>query len=501
MKRLTLVTILLVMLVLVLVSSCLVGFAKEKVITFARLEDISYLDPYDQQDISSYIINYLIYDRLVDFNPETGIGFVPALATEWDISPDGREYTFKLRKGVKFHNGEPFNAECVKVSLERFLNEKLRRGSIWEGLKEVGVVDDYTVIVRFNNPNVLCLTNLIGTPILPSKAFTEKGTTLFDNPIGTGAFTWSHWKRGQEIVVEKNPDYWGKPAYIDKLIYLPIIEDSTRVAGVLTGEIDIGDSMPADQVSRVESNPNLEVVRTLSWDQIFLGLKVDKPPFTDIKFRQAINLALDRENIVKYVLNGGRAATGILPKGVFGFDDKLVPVKRDVEKAKQLVKESIYDGREIELIAPVGWYAKTKDVVQAIQAELMEIGVKVNVNTIESGVFIEKMYAGDYDIHLCGWAHSGDVDFFIYNRIGNDALASGYVNEELNKMIEDQRKEVDSEKRIEMLRKIENIVNIELAPIIFVYQMEQLYFQQKGITGARYYGSKAPDLRYVHYKE
>ena len=501
MKKFIKVTILLVLLTLMLVSSCLVGFAKEKVITYARPEDIQFMDPYDNFNIVNTMIDYLLYDRLVDYNPETGVGFVPALATEWSVSPDGTEYTFKLRQGVKFHNGEPFNAECVKVSLERYLNEKLKKGFNWEGLKEVEIVDDYTVIIRWKQPNVLCLTSLVGSAMLPAKAFKEKGVALFDHPIGTGAFTFTEWKHGQHIILEKNPDYWGKPAYIDKFIYLPINEDSARLAGVLTGEIDVADTMPPDQVTTAEANPNVEVVRILAWDQIYLGLKSDTPPFTDKKFRQAINLAIDRENIVKSVLKGGRPSTGVIPQGVFGFDDSLTPVKRDIEKAKQLVKESIYDGREIHLIAPTGWYPKSKDVTQAIQAELMEIGINLNLETLDGAAFAEKRAAGHYDIYYTGCELPGDVDFIIWQRIHNDAMTSGYVNEELNKLIEDQRQEIDREKRIGILRKIENIVNTEINPQIFVYQMEQLFFQRKGITGYRYYGDKSPDLRYVHYEE
>jgi len=508
MKSIKLVIFLLIS--LLLLSSCLIGFAQEKVITFARPEDIQFLDPYDNLNTSSFLIEFLIYDQLVNFNPpgtkdpKTGASLfhVPALATEWSISHDGTEYTFKLRQGVKFHNGEPFNAECVKVSLERFLTEKtLRRAYLYETLKEVEIIDDYTVIVRFKEPNVLALNNFTLTPMLPAKAFKEKGVALFDHQIGTGAFTFTEWKVGQHVICEKNPDYWGEPAYIDKFVYLPINEDSTRLAGVLTGEIDIADTMPADQVPMVEAEPKVEVYKMLAWDQIYLGLKLDKSPFTDKKFRQAINLALDRENIVKFILKGGRPSTGNIPQGIFAFDDSLTPIKRDTEKAKQLVEESIYDGREIRMIVPTGWYPKTKDVAQAIQAELMEVGINVNLEILDGATFAEKRAAGNYDIYYVGAGQPGDVDSFLWLRIYNDAMASGYVNEELNKLIVEQRQIVDSEKRLGMLRKIENIINTEVAPHVFVYQMEQLYFQRAGITGYRYFGNKTPDLRYVHYEE
>ena len=500
MKSIKLVIFLLT--ILFLLSSCLVGFAQEKVISIAEGEDLQFLDPNDNNSAVNYIIEFLLYDRLVEVNPETGVGFVPALATEWSVSSDGTEYTFKLRQGVKFHNGEPFNAECVKVTLERYINEKLRRGADWDTLKEVEIVDDYTVIIRFKSKNVLALNALSQQAMLPAKAFKEKGVALFDHPTGTGAFTFTEWKRAQQIVFEKNPDYWGDPAYIDKFIYLPITEEGTRLAGILTGQIDIAYDMSAITVPSAEDEPNVEIVRALSWAQIYLGVKADKPPFTDKKFRQAITMAIDRENIVKFVVKGGRPSTGIIPQGLFGFDDSLTPVKRDIEKAKQLVKESIYDGREIILISPIGWYPKSKEVSQAIQANLIEIGINLKLRELDGATFAEKRGAGNYDIYYVGWDFpGGDVDLFLWQRIHNDSYVSGYINEELNKLIEDQREEIVSEKRIEILRKIENTINTEVAPLIFVYESEDISFQRKGIIGARNYGSGINDLRYVHYEE
>ena len=486
---------------LLLLSSCLVGFAQEKVISYGQPEHPQFMDPYDNINLSNIIFQYLVYDRLVDYNPETGNGFVPALATEWSVSPDGTEYTFKLRQGVKFHNGEPFNAECVKVSLERYLHETLRRGADWATLKEVEIVDDYTVIIRYTQPNVVCLNTLIISPMLPAKAFKEKGVALFDLPIGTGAFTSTEWKRGQPLTFNKNPDYWGKPAYIDKFIYVPILEDSTRLAAVLRGEIDIAALMLPEQVPLAEADPNIEIVKFLAWDQIYLGFKVDTPPFTDKKFRQAITMAIDRESIVKFILKGGRVSGGYIPKGIFGFDDSLTPVKLDIEKAKQLVKESIYDGRELQLIAPTGWYPNAKDVIQAIQGDLKKVGINISVQIMDGATFAEKRGTGNYDIYFTGWAHPADVDLFIYQRIYKDVFLSGYKNEELNKLVVDQRQEIDSKKRIEMLRKIENIINTEAAPVFFLYQMENLAFHRKGLIGYRYYSDKGPDLRYVHYEE
>lgn len=502
MKKFIKVTILLVLLTLMFVSSCFVGFAKEKVITFARSQELQFMDPCDMGFYTvNVILDYMVYDRLIDLD-ETGTGFVPALATEWKRSPDGKEYTFKLREGVKFHNEEPFNAECVKVTLERFLTEPtLRRRSEWAGLKEVEVVDDYTAIIRFHDVNNTCLAYLSQMQIIPAKAFKEKGTALFKNPIGTGAFTWGHYKSGLEVVLNKNPDYWGKPAYMDKFVYLPIFEMSTRLAGVLTGEIDIVDAMAEFQVPVVEDSGNIKVERTLTWDNIYLGLKQDTPPFTDIKFRQAIALAIDKEGIVKHVMKNGRVSTGIIPQGIVGFDDSLVPIKRDIEKAKQLVKESIYDGRTIDIICSIGWFPNYRELAQVILGNFTEIGINAKLSLLEGGAYIERRAAADYDVFINQDTSLLDLNMFLTRIVVMDTRKMGKMNPELKELAIEQSKIIDKQKRIEMLRKIENIVNTDFAPMIVITQYETIYFQQKGIQGARYYGNKNPDFRYVHYEE
>ena len=500
MNKIVKITILLVLLTLMLVSSCLVGFTEEKVISFARPEDLLTMDPYDAW--RNVVFDFMIYNNLVRLNPN-GLGFVPELATEWKISPDAKEYTFTLRKGVKFHNGEPFNAECVKVSLERYIHENLRSSGKWKTLKEVEVIDDYTAKVIFNEPNVVCLSNLAGgnSEMLPAKAFKEKGLALFDNPIGTGPFTWGHWKRGQEIVVNKSPDYWGEPVYADKFIYYPLLESSTRLAGVLTGDIDICDSMSVDQIPLVEKSTDVKIVKVLCWDQMYLGLKTDKPPFTDIKFRQAMDLAIDKEGIVKNILKGGRVTNGLIAQGILGFDDSLTPAKRDVEKAKQLVKESIYDGRTINMLVPIGWFPKEKEIAQVIQGGFKEAGINLELEILDGATYSEKRAAGNYDIYLNQDTQDGDASWFLTRVIGADTHKMGNINEELKMLIDKQTKEINIEKRAEILREIAKIGSTDFAPLIIICQYETIYFQNKGLEGVIYYGDKYPDFRYANYEK
>lgn len=481
-----------------LIVSCMTIIAKENVFTFARNEAIEILDPYNHFKCSNSIMEYLIYDRLWDNNPEA------RLATEISVSPDAREYTLTLRQGVKFHNGEPFNAESVKVSLERFKNEELVNSTYWTTLEEIEIIDDYKVIIKFSESNVAFFGNpyLSVTAMLPPKAFKEQGTELFKHPIGTGAFTFESFIPERDLVVNKNPDYWGEPAYVDKFIYLNIPEDSTRIAALNTGEVDLADSIPVDQIPLIDSNPNLEVFRVPAWASVVLCMKCDIEPFTDIKFRQAVNLAIDREGIVQYVTKSGNPCKGVLLEGQIGYDPDSPPIERDIEKAKQLVKESTYDGRDIVILARLGLVPKNLEVLQAIQAQLIEAGINAKLEILEAGTYTEKRNAGNYDLFFTYGVYTEDMtQFLIYRIVNNHTLHIGYENKELFDLILKQVGEVDEEKRSEMFKEINKTLNDDVAPWLYLYQLEQIFAKRKDVTGGIYYFNSTPDLRHVRYEK
>lgn len=470
--------------------------AKEKVVVFARPEDVQFWDPQDHFNLVSWMMDKLIYNTLVEVTPDGQV--VPALATEWSVSQDGTVWTFKLRQGVKFHNGEVFDGQSVKVTLERFLNEKLRQGPLWGDLAGVDVVDPYTVNIRLKRPNGALLTALSLTSMLPPKAFAEKGKSLFDHPIGTGPFEFVEYVRGDRIVLKKYPGYWGEKAKVDKIIYRPITEDATRVAGVKTGEIDIADTIPVDDVPALSQDPNIKLIRELAWDQIYLGFKCDKPPFNDKRVRQAVSLALDREAIVTHIMKGGRPSSGLVPQGCLGFHEGLSAPKRDLNKAKELLRQAGYATVKVNLIAPEGWYPKTKEVLEAIRGQLLEAGIETTLTLLDGAAFAERRAAGNYDVYYTGGAHpGGDPDFIFYQRVHDDAMKSGYRNDALNELIEKGRAASDRAERANYYKQAQEIMNEEAAPMIFVYQMEQILAARKNVTGFVVRGDKITDLRYV----
>lgn len=471
----------------------------EKVFLFGYPEHVQFWDPADNFNIVSFIIENCLYDTLVRFNEEEK-KFIPHAATEWSTD-DGIVWNFKLRDDIKFHNGEEFNAESVKLTLERFTQEQLRRGSRWSTLDEVEIVNDYEVNVKFNSPTGTCLSSLATTPLLPPKAFNEKGADLFNNPIGSGPFKFEEWVKDQYILLDKNDDYWGPKAKVDKIKYLPIMEDSTRVAGLQTGDLHAAAIIPSDQAEILDNDPNVEVVTMAAVDQIYFGFKCDQPPFNDKKCRKAASLAIDRKGICESLFTAARPATCGIPKGCIGYYDGYPEIERDVEKAKQLLAESSYDGQPFHMILPLGWYSKTREVGQIIKANLEEVGFKVEQEYLEGAAFAEKRAAGNYQIYYTGASFVGlDPDQFYYMRIHDDALKSGYRNEELNKAIEESREGITLQEREAAFKKAMDIMLEEVAPHTYIYQQEVIYAKRNNVKDIGFTRDRVVDLRYVDYE-
>jgi len=486
-------------LAIALASIMLFGLAAtgaEVSVTYSRPEDIVNLDPFDHFHLSNWTVEKCIYDYLVDVERDGTV--TPKLATKWEVSSDGTEWTFHLREGVKFHNGEVFDSTAVKVSLERLLTEKLRLSGLWPTLSEIKVIDPMTVTLKFSAPNSAVLSNLSLTAMLPPKAFQEKGKALFEQPIGIGPYEFVEWLPKQRVVMKKYDAYWGKKGIADKIIYLPIFEDSTRIAGVRTGEIDIADTIPADQAVALANDPTMDIIRDLAWDQIFLMFKCDKPPFNDKRVREAISLAIDRKGIVEHLVGGGLPSRGLIPKGVLGYSEEIPVPVRDIEKAKALIKESGAQGTKISIIAPQGTYPKTNEVLQAIRAQVAETGLDVTIQIMDVSAFAERRGAGNYDMFYVGGASvGGDVDWLVGTRIIGDAFKSGFNNPEIVAAWRKARETMDRNDRGKVLTEAMKVMNKEYAPMIFVYQMENIYMVRKGVDGAVFRGDKITDLRYV----
>ncbi len=491
--------VLVIAMILSLCSS--MAFAEDKVVLkVGRPEDVSYWDMNDHFNLVNWSIGRLLYDQLIRRNPDGT--YDPLLATEWSCSEDGLSWSFVMREGVKFTNGEVLDADDVKYTVERFKNENLRQAQNWTFLDGVDVADPTHVTIKFTEPNGAFLSIISELSILPADTIAEMGKEeFFKSPIGSGPYKFVSWTQGALILFEKNEDYWGEPGKADVIEYHTISDDTTRVSAFLAGDIDWVDNVPGDQVDMIKAQGNVVVEPVNTWDCIYLGLKCDVAPFDNKDFRNALNMAFDRQAIVDYLLGGGAPAYWPVPEGTVGYKADTKPILQDVETAKALVEKSGYDGRVLNFVGPSTWYARTSEVMTYIADCFKEIGVNVNIEIIDGATFMDRRAGGDYDIYYTGCSHvGGDPILYLNQRINQDTMCSGYVNEDLNAMIEKAITVTDSEQRQAIIEEICSIMLEETAPHIPVYCIQNTVVKRDYIEGDVVYQDKIMDFSHATVK-
>ena len=335
-----------------------------------------------------------IFDPLVWINDD--LEFEPALAESWTVSDDGRAYTFKLREDVVFHNGEKFNADAVVFSWEVQKTPDNQYFNYYERASEVNKIDEYTVELVAPEPNALFL-GLTGAIwfFVPPEYYTEVGLTGFGQaPVGTGPFMLTEWVQGDRIVLDRNPNYWreGHPK-LDRLVFRPITESSTRAAAIQTGEVDIVNRLSPDEAASLEGIDGINVIEYptnrvyyIAFNNLTSGVG---QPTEDPVVRQALNHAVDVEGIIGALFNGkGVRATGLMTAADFGYNSDLSPYAYDPDRARELLAEAGYpNGFDIGFACPSGAYTNFEQVCEAVAAQLAEVGVNASLDVMDSGAY------------------------------------------------------------------------------------------------------------------
>ena len=336
-----------------------------------------------------------IFDPLVWINDD--LEFEPALAESWTVSDDGLTYTFKLREDVVFHNGEPFNADSVVFSWEVQKQPENAYFNYYERAAEVNKIDEFTVELVAPEPNALFLglTAAIWF-FVPPEYYAEVGLTGFGQaPVGTGPFMLTEWVQGDRIVLDRNPNYWreGFPK-LDRIIFRPITESSTRASAIQTGEVDIVNRLSPDDAASLDGIDGVNVidyptnrVYYIAFNNLTSGVG---EPTEDPLVRQALNYAVDVEGIIGALFNGkGVRATGLMTAADFGYNDQLVPYPYDPERARELLAEAGFaDGFDIGFACPSGAYTNFVQVCEAVAAQLREVGVNApSLEIMDSGAY------------------------------------------------------------------------------------------------------------------
>ncbi|MGN0933412.1 ABC transporter substrate-binding protein [Falsigemmobacter intermedius] len=429
-------------------------------------------DPGSWDPIDTFLVNWAsaatnIFEGLTYRGPDMKL--VPGLAESWEELEEGKRLRFKLRQGVSFHNGEPFNAEAVKFTFERLLGEEGGKGpqrSNYTAIEAVEIVDEFTVDLKLSRPDPVLLTKLAGygAMIVPPKYITEKGDEHFNlNPVGTGPFKVVGYEPKVALKMEAFADYHGDKAKISELEFRFITEPATAVAELQAGRVDlvIPPTIPVSMIPTIKADENLELVSTAGPTVYALRYNTRDGITADPRVRKALIMAVDRETIVKEILGGEAEVIGQFQGALsFGYDETLKPLPFDPEGAKKLLEEAgVKPGATIEIDIR-GNDATFGEVTQAVAAYLSMVGVNATIrphetNTLlndivpqgKTGAMFQQSWGGwtfDYDNTAYSMYHSGEK----WNPYDSDP--------ELDKLLESQRPLTDRAEREVILKQIAN---------------------------------------------
>jgi len=485
--------------------------ASAETVRWARASDALTLDPHSQNQGVTHTFAHHIYETLVDRDTEGTL--IPRLATEWNIKEgDNTVWVFKLREGVKFHDGADFTAEDVVFSLDRARSDKSNLKQLHAAVQGVTAVDDHTVEVKLSGPSPLYPNNLTNTFIM-DKTWSEKNNVVqvqeagstednyaVRNTNGTGPYILESRDPDVRSVLKINENHWAeeKPA-VTEIIYLPIAENATRVAALLSGEVDLVQDVPVQDIERLASTQGIKVETGPENRVIYFGYRVDekplkssnvtdKNPLADPKVREAMELAIDRDAIKQVVMRGQSVPTGVAtPPFVHGWTPELDAYpKPDVAKAKALLAEAGYpDGFTITLDTPNNRYVNDEAISQAVVGMLGQAGIKVTLASRPVAQHSPLIQNSDTDFYLLGWGVPTFDSAYIFNDLIHTQTGhygaynpSGYSNPELDTKIQSLATETDTEKRDATIAEIWETVKADrvLLPIhnqVLAYAMKE----------------------------
>jgi len=470
------------------------GAAPAGKVVIAQGVDPTTLDMMNQQEQPASNVGAQMFESLLE--RDQNLKLVPALAAEMPKLVAPTTWEFKLRKGVKFHNGETFTADAVKFSIERLVNpaNKLRGSSSFAPIDRVEIVDTYTVRIHTKKPWPVFLSHIAlrQAAMYPPKEYAGKDAAAVSRtPIGTGPFKFVRWSKDEEIVMEAFPGYWGGAAKLKTVVFKPIPDDAVRVAALQNGEIDVAVNIPPHLAGIIEKHPKLFLSTAPSIRTIQLMIythQMDsshKPtaPYNgstaDKRVRQALAYALDADAIIKGVMDGKavRVAT-MLTNLHFGFDQTLKPVKQDLTRSKKLLADAGFpNGLEIVLNGPQGRYIRDREVAEAVAGQLTKVGIKTTLRTHEFVSYLNNMVyvhkAGP--VWLIGWGHpTMDAEAIYVPLFKSPGIFVNWHNQDFNEMLDEAQSQMDEKKRLAQYHRI-NKLWIEEVPAIPLFQQIDLY--------------------------
>lgn len=465
----------------------------DDVLVVGQIAEPQSLDPAAVTAVNDFRILMNVYDGLVRYH-DGGLDVEPALATSWEVSDDGTEYTFHLRDGVRFHDGSEFDAEAVKFNLDRMLDEDhpyhdtgpFPLASFFEAVTEVEVIDPLTVQLHLEEPYAPLLSNLAyptGLIVSPA-AVAEHGSDFGRNPSGTGPFQFGEWRSNEAVIVNANPDYWDGAPKLETVVFRPISDDNTRTAEMLSGGIDLMVEVPPVALTQFQGD-EFQIYEQAGPHVWFLILNMQSGPFTVRLVRQAVNYAIDKRALVEDVLEGtAEVAAGPIPPAFnWAYNDDLSPYPYDPDKARELLAEAGAEGAELTFYVTEGGSGMLDPIAMAtaIQADLQAVGLDVNIETYEWNTYLGLVnpgLEGKADMAEMAWM-TNDPDTLPFLTLRTDAFPdeggfnSGYYsNPEVDALLEQARVATDQDERARLYKEMQAIVYDD-APWAFIANWKQ----------------------------
>lgn len=456
-------------------------------LTYAAAADAITFDPTNIGDAVGANTAQMMFEGLV--KQDEKLDYVPNLATSWEAN--GLTWTFKLRPGVKFHDGTAFDASSVKFVFDRIQGpeQTLRKGTWAQVLDKVDVVDPLTIRFTTKNVDPFFHTRLGGNgtgAIFSSEAFKKNGVQgMARNPVGTGPFKFTEWVKDDHVTVERFDGYWGGVPYLDKVTVRPLPEAETRVIGLESGDIQLAIRLNPEHIERVEKNTKLKLLRNDTQRHYYMGMALLKKPFSDLRVRQALNHAIDKESLLKNTLSGlGKLQGGLLPVGSPGYQD-LPGFKYDPAKAKQLLADAGYpSGFTATFVGTKGIYLKDYELEQAMQQMWKAVGVTINLNIVENAKYLEFLREDPRKSTLEMWwdtmaaAGQNPAEYFL-TRFGCDFFrpvgtnTAGACFSDIDALANTARIELDATKRNATLKTVQEMMSAQ-APAVWLLSITQL---------------------------
>lgn len=405
------------------------------------------LDPHKTSAYFSFEVLENVFDTLVE--PDANLEMRPALAESWEVSPDQRVWTFHLRRGVTFHDGTPFTADDVVYSYRRIIDEELTNVDKFSAVTGVTAVDPATVRITVDKPTPNLLTNLGGFKgmAIVSRANVESGQ-IATKPIGTGPFSFTGATSGDSITLRANPSYWGGPPRISGVTFRFISEPSTALSALQAGEVDWTDSVPPQRVSQLREDDSLRLAVTPSNDYWYLALNEAKSPWNDVRVRQAIAYAIDRDAIVAATSYGTAAKNQLaIPDG----NPWYTPYDRysyDIDKAKDLLAQANARPERLDMLV-TSEYPETVTAAQIIADNLAPLGITVDIRTVDFATWLDEQNNGNFDMLMMGWLGNIDPDDFYYaqHHTNGTSNAQKFSDPEVDRLLDAGRVETDRDTR------------------------------------------------------